>query len=121
MVDKYDLDCASDLILGLDDPDNNLWDEWEEAVTKAYFEDFSFDKLEMIKVSHKDSLDNGGNNNLSKEIINQVKYKPAIVVYDGEIYKALDGQHRINLAKKEFRNHEIYIVPISKELMSKII
>lgn len=121
MIDKYDLDCAGDLILGLHDPDNKIWDEWDESVAKAYLEEFSCDKLELIKTSHTDSLDNGGNNDLDQETIDKVKYKPAIVAYDGEIYKALDGQHRINLAKKEHRNHEIYIIPISKELMEKIL
>ena len=118
MIDNYDLDCAGDLILGLHDPDNKIWDE---SVIKAYSEEFSCDKLELIKTSHSDSLDNGGNKNLDQEMIDKVKYKPAIVAYDGEIYKALDGQHRINLAKKEHRNHEIYIIPISKELMEKIL
>lgn len=54
----------------------------------------------MIKTSHSDSLDNGGNNTLDQETIDKVKYKPAIVAYDGKFYKTLDGQHRINLAKK---------------------
>ena len=121
MICQYDLDCAGDLILGLHDPDNRIWDEWYKSLSKAYFKEFSIDQLEKIKTSHKDSLDNGGNHNLAKEIIDTVKYKPSIVAYDGETYKALDGQHRINLAKKEYRSHEIYIVPISKELMLKII
>jgi hypothetical protein len=119
MICQYDLDCASDLILGMDSED--LWNEWEQALNNAYFKEFSSDQLSLIITSHKDSLDNGGNHNLSKEEIAKVKYKPSIVVYDGTIYKALDGQHRINLAKKEFRDHTIYIVLISKELMYKLI
>lgn len=121
MIDKYDLDCAGDLILGLHDPDNKIWDEWEEAISKAYLEEFSCDKLQLIRTSHYHSLDNGGNNNLSNEEIQKVKFKPAIVAYDGRTYKALDGQHRINFAKKENRGFNIYIIPISKELMEKIL